>query len=379
MRALGRIAIAIAMMSTLVLAALSAPGALAGAAPGHVGSDDARTGVVTADDREDHTPDVPTAKGRPALGTKVATATRAAAGSRPEFFLYAGAHQRGIRVDGARGSYTVEKPALAAADYHSLGELSVADATERQIVEIGWTVDRALFGDDYPHLFVFHWVDGEPTCYNGCGFVPGNDPGYAVGMRLPTSTTPVQFSILHRGSEWLLGYNGHWVGSFPDSLWGNRFKVGAAVQWFGEVASETPTPCTAMGNGQFGISPTAARVQNIGFWPGHVIPNIQINAVTPTMYAAVRTGPTSFRYGGTGDCRTVPNLIGAPASSANRAITNAGLVVGTVGTVVDPLCEDIGRILSQSPSAGTTRIPGGSAVSYKYGVEPRSGCPDAPQ
>lgn len=41
----------------------------------------------------------------------------------------------------------------------------------RHIVEVGWTVDRELNGDAQPHLFVYHWVDGQATCYNGCGFV----------------------------------------------------------------------------------------------------------------------------------------------------------------------------------------------------------------
>lgn len=376
MGTLGRIAAAITIMSTPILVGTAMSGPLASASPVDA---DSQAILATTAERNDGTDGAYAPKRLPSTYAKAGASTRAAAHARPEFFRYAGAHQRGVRVDGARGYYTIERPRVAPADYHSLGEISVADATEDQIVEIGWTVDRAVFGDDDPHLFVYHWVDGEETCYNGCGFVPGNDPTYRVGMKLPTSTTPVQFSIVHRGSEWLLGYNGHWVGSFPDTLWGNRFKVGAVVQWFGEVSSSTPTPCTDMGNGRFGASASAARVQDIGFWPGQVSPNIQINATTPALYTAVKTGPASFRYGGTGDCRTVPNLIGALPSNANRAITASGLVVGTVGTVVDPLCEDIGRVLSRSPSAGTTLVPGGSSVNYRYGVEPRGGCPTAPQ
>jgi len=27
------------------------------------------------------------------------------------------------------------------------------------------TVDRGVNGDDYPHLVVYHWVNGTPSCY----------------------------------------------------------------------------------------------------------------------------------------------------------------------------------------------------------------------
>lgn len=295
------------------------------------------------------------------------------------YYRYGEASQHnGVRFDGARGYFTIEKPRLAAGDYHSLAELAVDDGASqpKSIVEIGWTVDRALNGDSEPHLFVYHWVDGQETCYNGCGFVPFNEPGYSVGMKLPVSSTPRQFSILHRGSEWLMGYNGHWVGAFPDALWGDRFKVSTEAKFFGEVASSTPNPCTDMGNGQPASSATAARVQDIGFWPGSVNPDIKITQATPNMYTVLWTSHGSFRYGGVGDCRTVPNLVGGLAKDAPKRITDAGLVVGGSSTVQDPECESLLRVISQSPAAGTTRVAGGSKVTYRYGVEPRNGCPD---
>jgi hypothetical protein len=82
-------------------------------------------------------------------------------------FLYGGAFQFAA-ADGANMFMTVSRPALAAGDFHSLGEMAAESADGRNIVEVGWTVDRGLFGDSEPHLFVFHWVNGAPTCYNGC-------------------------------------------------------------------------------------------------------------------------------------------------------------------------------------------------------------------
>ena len=73
-------------------------------------------------------------------------------------------------ADGASVQIDQARPVIGPA-YHSLIELAVESLDSSQIVEVGWTVDKELNGDDLPHLFVFHWVDGAPTCYNGCGFV----------------------------------------------------------------------------------------------------------------------------------------------------------------------------------------------------------------
>ena len=317
-------------------------------------------------------------KGRPPpVGTRAGSAPRVVPDPDDGIFRYAQAAQNAV-ADGAWGYYTVAKPVVAATDFHSLAELAVLSSDQHQVVEVGWTVDRGLNGDDDPHLFVYHWVDGHKTCYNSCGFVPRNEPGYTAGMKLPVSTTPVQFAILHHGTEWLVGYNGHWVGSFPDTLWTNRFKVTSLVQWFGEVDGSTATPCTEMGNGQFADSTTAARIQKVGSWPGQIVPNLITSAPNPDMYTVLRTDAAGIRFGGPGDCKTVPNVVGDSTITATHVITAAGLVLGTIGTVTDPLCEDLNKVISQSPAPGT-RIAAGSTVSYEYGVAPASGCPVDPK
>ena len=30
---------------------------------------------------------------------------------------------------------------------------------------------RRVTGDEDPHLFVYHWVNRQTSCYNACGFV----------------------------------------------------------------------------------------------------------------------------------------------------------------------------------------------------------------
>lgn len=249
-------------------------------------------------------------KGKPPpVGAAAAPGTNAAPGSRAAAdtsYFYSTAYQYAV-TSGAWGYYTIWKPVVAANDSHSLAELAVQSGDRSQIVEVGWTVDHGLNGDGAPHLFVFHWVDSVPACYNGCGFVPYNNPaGYKAGMTLPIGATPLQFTIRHYGTNWWIGYKEGWVGYFPDSLWTGRFTQTGVVQWFGEVAARTP-PCTDMGNSAYATAATAARIQDIGFWPAPApavtpAPAISTLNTHPAYYTALGTDSTTVRYGGPGAC-----------------------------------------------------------------------------
>lgn len=76
-------------------------------------------------------------------------------------YHYAGAYQY-VTTSGVAAYLDQPQPCLATSDNHSLAEISVQSADGRQIVEVGWTVDRELNGDAQPHLFVYHWVDRSP-------------------------------------------------------------------------------------------------------------------------------------------------------------------------------------------------------------------------
>jgi alpha-tubulin suppressor-like RCC1 family protein len=70
----------------------------------------------------------------------------------------------------------------------------------------------------------------------------------------------------------------------------------------------------------------------------------------------------------------VPNLSGDTRSQASQSLQAAGLVLGTVNTVVDNSCNNLGTVLSQSPAAGAHVNPG-SAVSITIGAPPKHPCP----
>jgi hypothetical protein len=199
--------------------------------------------------------------------------------------------------DGLFATATVAKPSLAANDFHSLAELSARSEDGLLIVEVGWTVDRGVNGDDRPHLFVFHWVDGVATCYNGCGY--HQVTGIKSGAALPTGKT--KFGIRHHNGSWWIQVNGKEIGFFPDSLWGGRYTRAGLTLSFGEVAAGSGNPCTDMGNGKFANSASAAAMSGLGLFNGPAV-NIDVNATKPALYTAQKTGTDKFRFGGPGAC-----------------------------------------------------------------------------
>lgn len=231
--------------------------------------------------------------------------------STPGQYFYSGLEadagpQQRIPATGAAGSFTQPAPALGACDSHTLAELALIDPRSNNIVEVGWTVDRLLFGDTRPRLFVFHWHDGRPGCYNGCGFVNAPDATIKPGDPVAVSTTPRDYAIEHAGDRWNVLYAGDLVGWFPDSLWNGAFTSAPLVQWFGEVVAQ-PGGCTDMGTGVFGTAPTgAATVTNArlsGSVPGRL--GLVAEAQTRHLYddrLLVDASGYGVSYGGPGAC-----------------------------------------------------------------------------
>ncbi|BAL85630.1 hypothetical protein AMIS_4100 [Actinoplanes missouriensis 431] len=212
-------------------------------------------------------------------------------------YLYSVGSQAAVS-DGAYASLTISKPTLAKTDYHSLAELAVQSADGSQIVEVGWTVDRTVNGDDDPHLFVFHWVDRKPTCYNTCGFVQYSKnifPGDVLAQ-----DKYARFGIQFFNDAWWIAFDSEWVGYFPGKLWGDEFTKTGLVQVFGEVAAATPKPCTEMGNGRSAEDSTSARVGSVSYLNG---PAVAMNIrATSEVYAVSKLTSRTFRYGGPGVC-----------------------------------------------------------------------------
>ncbi|BBH65803.1 hypothetical protein ACTI_24880 [Actinoplanes sp. OR16] len=226
------------------------------------------------------------------------TATTSPAAAKPTVnYLYSVGTQAAVS-DGAYANLTISKPKLDKEDYHSLAELAVQSADGRQIVEVGWTVDRLVNGDDDPHLFVYHWVDRKTTCYNTCGWVQYSK-NITPGDVLAQDKT-ARFGIQFFNDAWWVAFDSEWVGYFPGKIWGDKFTKTGLVQVFGEVAAASPTPCTEMGNGVGAGDTAAARVGSVSYLNGPAV-DMSVRA-TSEVYAVNRLSARTFRYGGPGAC-----------------------------------------------------------------------------
>ncbi|MEV4639528.1 neprosin family prolyl endopeptidase [Actinoplanes sp. NPDC049548] len=220
-----------------------------------------------------------------------------------DFYHYAGGRQIGD-TDGSWANLSIAKPELATADAHTLTEIALQSADSKQIVEVGWNVDRKVNGDDDPHLFVYYWKDKKKSCYNSCGFEPYSEASIKPGDTLPIGVQK-RFGVKHSGGAWWIAYDSEWVGSFPDSLWGGTYTRAGLTQWFGEVAAATATTCTDMGKGLAVTDGTASRIGTISMTNGpDPVSAEKFDSTTPASYDSKILSPTTIRYGGpgTGPC-----------------------------------------------------------------------------
>ncbi|MCY1137499.1 neprosin family prolyl endopeptidase [Actinoplanes sp. Pm04-4] len=258
---------------------------------GPKGRSGGRAGVIKAE-QTDAVPPKP-------LGVK-------AADSKVSYLYTVGSHN--ADTAGVFANVTIGKPELDKADFHSLAEVALQSPDGKQIVEIGWTVDRLVNGDDDPHLFVFHWVNGEPTCYNKCGFEQVS-PNVKPGATLAYGVTK-KFGIQYFKDAWWVAYDSEWVGYFPEKIWNNagiKFDRSGFLQVFGEVASSRPLPCgTAMGNGTGPDKDTAARFSSVGYVDGPPVdlfmrsetPFYQLKPAKDVSVEPPVDSKRSFRFGG---------------------------------------------------------------------------------
>ena len=70
----------------------------------------------------------------------------------------------------------------------------------------------------------------------------------------------------------------------------------------------------------------------------------------------------------------MPDVRGDSPGPANSELSAVGLRLGTQSAVVDDSCNDIGAVISQTPSAGTVVAPG-TAVNVRIGQRPPHPCP----
>ena len=215
-------------------------------------------------------------------------------------YYYAGASQSQITASGASVNFTQAKPRLGTADYHTLTELAVQSSDGQQIVEVGWIVAPAINGDLEPHIFVYHWVNRVPTCYNGCGFVGVATPVPAGGkVKVGAVGT---FKIQYASSRWNVYYNGNRIGYYPESLWSGKYTSAGLIQVFGEVsATDKGAPLSQMGNGLIGSNIHSAAIDHFTLFNTKSAPALyDYRYGNPRAYSIGVSNATSLHFGGPG-------------------------------------------------------------------------------
>ena len=214
-----------------------------------------------------------------------------------------------FNADGAGMTQAIERPAYVntGGGGHTLNEISVqGGAGDGNIVELGWSVSTDQFGDPNPHMFIFHWINWAPTCYNTCGwhqysatYFPAMDLSALVGQN-------VYIGYVHVNGAWWAWFNDQWLGYFLDSEWGGAYTTNDLSQHFGEVATANGIPPqTAMGDGQFPASASAASMATLcsvdaAAWVCWYRDNQALGATRPAYYDILRVGYGAVRYGGPG-------------------------------------------------------------------------------
>jgi Neprosin len=207
-------------------------------------------------------------------------------------------------ASGGQAIFSQHTPNLSTTDYHTLAETAAESADSKQIVEIGWNVDRGVNGDANTHLFVFSWVNGTGNCYNGCGYVQYSS-SVRPGQVIAGDGSSYSYAIQYFSGNWWLYSQNQWVGYFPGTLWSNQgvnFTQVGLVQWFGEVAANGGSG-TQMGNGVFGSNSGSATITSTALInaDGSTTPaNPSVNDTDPSCFNHRTISSDSFGYGGPG-------------------------------------------------------------------------------
>lgn len=224
--------------------------------------------------------------------------------------FYYGAASYAREADGGGMNMTIERPAYdgSGGSGHSLDEIAIQGGTGNgNIIELGWNVSTSQYDNANPHLFVFHWINWGPTCYDTCGwqqysatYHPGMDLGALVGRQ-------VYIGYVWYEGNWWAWFDNQWLGYFPGSEWSEQYTRNTLIQWFGEVATANGIPPhTDMGNGLFPAASGAARNVtlcdvNAADWVCWYRDQQSWGATFPAYYDIDRSGFGATRYGGLGE------------------------------------------------------------------------------
>lgn len=136
----------------------------------------------------------------------------------------------------------------------SLGQVAVANETdtqeEKETIEAGWQDFPALYGDNYPHLFIYYTTTGYTDSGDYIGGYNRDVKGWVQyarssfpGMRLTHPSTydgtqtEMRIIVQKYSGNWWIYANGEWMGYYPGSLFRDDGLGDEAnkLAWYGEI------------------------------------------------------------------------------------------------------------------------------------------------
>lgn len=227
-----------------------------------------------------------------------AAATQSASAAAGYNYFYASAQSQNVsRARGAKARFTVHQPSqVQLPGEHSLAEIAIRGPRSGDMVEAGWRTDAT----GRTRLFVYWWKNGQPQCYNGCGFVE-RGRGIKPGTVLEAGSA-INLKWVFKRGKWKLKVNGDLAGFYPKRLWDGRFKRPKLVQVFGEVVSSSLRPCANMGNGRSAWRRGSATIRRVNFVKGPRMKLRQGVTSSDSGYSVRMLNRRALRYGGSGLC-----------------------------------------------------------------------------
>ena len=224
---------------------------------------------------------------------------------------------------------------------------------------------------------LFAWgrnADGVLGMQGGFFVTPAAVPGLS-GVRQVASNGTATLAVAGTGSRvWAWGDNTHGVlgdGSTTSKLNPEPLgltgitQVATSIGWNSAAVRSDGTLWTWGDNsdGELGIGNDSTLWIPV---PVQVTALAGVSQVSAGVRDVLAIGSPTFAF--------VPGLSGDTTAQAGQALQAAGLALGTVTTVVDNSCNNIGTVMRQNPAAGS-RVSLGSAVSITIGARPPNPCP----
>jgi hypothetical protein len=195
---------------------------------------------------------------------------------------------------------------------------------------------EGILGDGLPDsLLIGAGAPGRTVCVNDSG---------GPLVRDPDGPNPIQLGVVSFGTDDCSNAAAFAELAGPQLAWIASIVPSVADRW-GQCTSEFGTP--GDNHATYGtVATPGSQPDGPNFW--------RIWCWVPTV--------------------AVPNVRGLTRPGATAVLQGAGLQLGTIGSVVDPTCNNIGLVMSQTP-APNAQVPLGWSVSVRLGSRPKTPCP----